>query len=251
MDKEEFVTRVFANPYDEDPDFLDASKSHSERQTLINEVRAFDRRMRKTMHEVPIPDGLANRLKSRIHGEVSESAKNSNWFVNRFVNRWYAMAAVLVLTVGLTLSAVFIPSGPTETEVAMGQGIIRHVIAETADFTGTDSVNFSRVNQVMATVGGRMQDNALTRELNITFAKQCLVLPGEIGAHFVMRGDEGVVNIIIMQDSLIDREFEVEDDRFSGMASPMGSGSVILIGDSMAGLENYRNMLAANIDWSI
>jgi len=247
MDRDEFVTRVFANPYDEDPEFLSASSNDAERQALISDVRAFDQRMHKTMHQVPIPDGLASRLKSRIHNEISKSDEIPVWFGYR----WYAMAAALVLALGLTLSALLIPSGPTQAEVAMGQGIIRHIIAETADFTGTDNVNFNRVNQVMATVGGQMQDNALTRELNITFAKQCLVLPGEIGAHFVMHSDGGVVNIVILQDSLVDREFEVEDDRFSGMVSPIGTGSMILIGDTMEGLENYRNMLAANIDWAI
>lgn len=252
MDKQDFIARVFANPGDDAQDIRDAASARTELATLRASIRDFDKRMQDVMNTVPVPEGLAARLKARIHSEPAVERAGPRRLLSATGNYgWFAMAASLVLASGVAISLLLPPAAPTETELAMGQGAIRHVLLETADLASTGNVAFSTVSQVVANLGGRIEDNALTRELPIVFAKPCLILPGEIGAHFVMQGEQGQVDVMLLHNAPVDAEFQLQDERFSGMVSPLGTGNLVLIGESDEMLESYRNILLDNIDWVI
>ena len=166
--------------------------------------------------------------------------------------RWLAVAAILVVAVGLAIPSVFAPSAPSEADLAVGQRVLNHVYAETADFVGEPDVNFTRVNQVMASVGSHITDNDSTRELRFSFAKPCLIMDAEnVSAHFVMQGDRGSVNVVLLNNAPVDQEFTVGDERFNGTVSPLGSGTLVLIGEKDERLEEFVRLLADNIDWVI
>lgn len=249
MDKDEFQSRAFANPFDDDQAFLDAARSSPQHQLLIEELQHFDRRIQAAAQSVHIPEDLASRLKSHIHSEsaaVRPHARRSPDF------RWLAIAACLLLAVGLSAPLLLGTSEPSAADLAMGQQVLRHVYAETADFVADHDVNFVQINQVMASVGGHIADNDSTRDLHFSFAKPCLILsPDNTSAHFVMQGEHGSVNVILMNNAPVDQGFAVKDDRFSGSVSPLSSGNLVLIGEKDEGLEDFAKLLADNIDWVI
>lgn len=254
MNNSEFETRAYANPDDQEQDFLDALKEDPSRQQLLEEIRAFNQQMSKTMNGPTPPEGLADRLKSL----AIDQAKTESNVVNlkeekrfSFSMRTLALAASLVLAVGVTYSVLFNNYRPSDSELAFGELVIDHVIMELEELSISQSYNYLEVNQVIDTVGAQLHNASSLEALAVTFAKPCIVLPDFDSAHIALLGSQGTVNVIVVNNSPVNSEFAIGDDRFSGVVIPMEDGNLILLGEKQERLDSYRQLLADNTTWVI
>ncbi|MBL4821519.1 MAG: DUF3379 family protein [Gammaproteobacteria bacterium] len=248
MDKSEFETLALANPDNTSQDFLDALNEDPTRQQFLDEAKTLNQRLNTTLNNIPVPDGLASKLKE-IAGEAESNVVPLHQ--GRFSFRGFALAASLVLALGVTYSVLFRDSGPSSAEIAFGQQIIEHIYMELDQLDSEASVNFQTVSQAIGSVGGQMRGTESVDNLHINFAKPCNIIPENNSVHLALQGTKGAVNVIVINNSPVQAEFTLNDKRFKGVVIPMGKGNLILIGEKEESLNNYRELLAKNVDWVI
>ena len=111
MDDFEFRKRALANPQDTDEDFAAAASASAQRTQLLQDLQALDARISAIAHSVQAPPGLADRLKAQA-GNATQATVTVMPTRSRY-QRYYAMAASLVITVGVILSSSFGTARPS------------------------------------------------------------------------------------------------------------------------------------------
>jgi hypothetical protein len=262
MDNSEFLTRALANPYDQEQDFLDALQQDPTRRQIVDEAQADDRRLSKSLNSVTVPEGLSNQLKAAIETETESDtavshASDSDTNVVELKRPWIsnqgiALAATLVLALGVTYSVLFNTSGPSDAELAFSQQVMDHVYMELEEIAlQSNGVDQQMVAQAFDAVGAQVRNANSLDSLNISFAKPCFIVPESRSAHLALVGNQGAVNIIVVKNSPVQAEFAIGDERFSGIVIPVEGGNLILGGEQQESLNNYREIFSENVDWVI
>ncbi len=244
MDDLEFRKRAFANPQDQDPDFLAAAQNSPDRQRLHKQLLALDERVRKAALSVHAPAGLAERLKAR---EVSQPAlAKPRW------QRYLAVAASLVIAVGLVLSPGLITARPSASDMKFHDEVIGHVYRELGRYhVGLEDLNIAEIKSVLEEAGGHLRTEDQIKQLHIKFANGCNIAQNSKGAHIVLDGTKGSVSVIVVHNSPVTTTFDVNDTRFAGKIIPIGEGNLIIVGEKDEPLDVYERMIEDAFEWSI
>ena len=251
MNKTEFTSRVFANPDDDGADLLESAQQNAEHRLLWDDVRQFNTSLRTSLRDVPIPVTLADRLKAAAADSRPQAiviGPRGGWQGRRR----FALAASVLVAVTVGFASLLSPAArPSAEELAFSEQVLDHVHHEFTLYNSGDDVNFQFVNQVMAAAGGHLLDNETTRSLRISFAKTCILSGQQQSAHLVIRGENGLINVIVVKNRPVSRPFPIEDGQYSGTVVPMESGNVILLGEKDEGLQDVLEVISENMEWVI
>ena len=258
MDNSEFESRVFANPDDQNQDFLDALQDNPQRQQLLDEVQSFNESLGRITATVAAPADMANRLKSFAVEDDSQlqPLASGNKVVSlpaqkRRPMRMVAMAAALVLAVGLTYSSLFGGNQPSAQELEFGQQVVSHVYMELEEIDSRPGASYQQVNQVFGAVGASLASQQAMVNLGVSLAKPCVIIPQNSSAHVVIDGNIGLVNIIVVNNSPVSQQFSFSDDRFETLVIPMENGNLILVGEKNETFSEVRRELDDSVSWVI
>jgi hypothetical protein len=243
MDDLEFRKRALANPHDSDEDFVAATGSTPERMRLVQDIQALDKRIVEMVSAVTVPADLATRLKSR-QPRVSRPVK-SVW------SSYYAMAASLVIAVGVILSIGLQSANPSAADLQLHDDALRHVYREEPRYErAVNDLSWQQINAVIAEAGVHLRDNERIKTMHIKFANGCRLASGT-GAHIVLEGTKGSVSVLIVHSSPVKTRFDVNDPRFAGKIIPFGEGNLIIVGEKEEPLETYEALLTDAFEWAI
>ena len=236
-----------ANPHDTDDEFLAAANASPQRTSLLKDLQTLDARVSSIANSVPVPEGLAARLKA--------NAQASNVVVlpvrSRY-QRYYAMAASLVITVGVIMSSGLGIARPNAADIKFHDDIIGHMYRETPRIeNATTDLTMEQINQVIEAAGGHLREDERIKSMHIKFANDCNVIPATKGAHIVLEGTKGSVSVIMIHNSPVSTEFDVNDPRFKGKIIPFGQGNLIILGEKEESLESYENLITETFEWVI
>jgi hypothetical protein len=262
MDEIEFRKRVYANPQTPDQEVLDAAGNNPDYQKILDQTQELDTDVTTMVNNVEVPAGLKEKLlaipanadtSSKVLADLAErEAANSSVF------QYYAVAATFLLAIGVTFSLLF-NTGPSTQEIAFGDEVLEHLYV---DFEEIDAfsqgngnnfgiVNAANVTQVMAEAGTQLLSNEFMQNVPIRVAKPCEIIPAFKSAHLIIEGTYGAVSVIVINNSPVDLEYQIRDDRFNGVVVPMGEGNMILVGEENEDLEQYKDLFSDNVDWVI
>ena len=258
MDEIEFRKRVYANPTRPDQDVLNAARENPAYQQILDQTQEFESDMASLLHDVEIPQGLEDKLLAlpsqaeigTTANFVDRTAANSSFF------QYYAIAATLVMAVGVTISLTFNADLST-ADLALGNEVMEHMYLEEAEINaitqGIDSSILAMpvVNLAMQESGTRLVNAEFLQGIPIRFAMPCNILPAYQSAHLIIQGRRGAVSIIVINNSPVSVEYRIRDERFAGVVVPMDSGNMILVGESTEDLDQYRDLFSNNVDWII
>lgn len=262
MNELEFRKRLYANPLEVDLELLAAAGADPALQKILEQTQEMETEVAALVNAVEVPSSLADKLmaiadtasadtSSQNLGEIaSKPAANNKFF------QYYAIAASLLLALGVTFSLTF-DSGPTSAEMAVGDDVLRHLymdgseIDEVSNASNTTIFGLPALNAVMADSGTRLVSNDFLQNLPIRSAKPCEVVPAFQSAHLIFAGTQGAVSVIVINNSPVSIEYSFRDDRFNGIVVPMGAGNMVLVGENNEDLEPYKTLFADNIDWVI
>jgi len=243
MDDLEFRKRALANPHDSDEDFVAATGSTPERMRLVQDIQALDKRIVETVSAVTVPADLATRLKSR-QPRVIRPAR-SVW------SSYYAMAASLVIAVGVILSIGLQSANPSAADLQLHDDALRHVYREEPRYeSAVNDLSWQQINAVIAEAGVHLRDDERIKTMHIKFANGCRLASGT-GAHIVLEGTKGSVSVLIVHSSPVKTRFDVNDPRFAGKIIPFGEGNLIIVGEKEEPLETYEALLTDAFEWAI
>jgi hypothetical protein len=154
------------------------------------------------------------------------------------------------ITIGFNLNR-----GPTSSNLAFGDNVLKHIYVDVdllnSAMAESATMTFPVVNQVMANAGSRLNDNGLLQNTPVRFALPCEVIPSFQSTHLAVQGNAGTVNIIVINNSPVNGEFTIRDDRYDGIVIPMDQGNMILIGERNEDLDQYKDLFSDSIDWVI
>jgi Protein of unknown function (DUF3379) len=264
MDELEFRKRVYANPRDLDEQLLEAARANPVYQKILDETLAFEDSLGSLLADSETPQGLQAQLLSiPEQGEPDyETAKAASSNVSPIRARkqnffqYYAVAASLALAVGIVFSISF-NGGPSSADIVFGDDLLAHLhhdIEEIDDITNGvayTALDLNEINTSMANAGTRLVSFDNTSEFAVRSAKPCEILPAYQSAHLVLEGSAGAVSVIVINNSPVDFEFSIRDDRFTGIVLPMEKGNMILVGERNENLEQYASMFSQSVEWVI
>ncbi|MEX2470511.1 MAG: DUF3379 family protein [Pseudohongiellaceae bacterium] len=256
MDYTEFRKRLYASPDDPGREVLDAAAANPEWQALVDRSREFERDVRDALTGVAVPAGLAERLLAIPEQPAAGVGNPVATGRSTHLLQYYAMAACLVLAIGVLFGLKRNPA-PAATELVMGQDIIRHLYHEETeiDAIAAGSLNASYtmpdVNRVMAHAGTTLGTGAFLENMPVRYANPCRVLPGYQSSHLILQTADGPLNVIVINNSPVAREFTIRDERFHGRVIPMDRGNLVLIGETDGSVDDYRDLLTAGVEWVI
>jgi len=255
MDELEFRRRVYANPGDLEKEVLDAATANPDLQRILDESVAFEDSLAASIAGIEIPAGLDEKLRSLANESAAADiratvstlrAKKQSFY------QYYAIAASLVLAVGIVFSLNF-NAGPSSADVVFGEAVLDHLhhdISEINDITGGEVyavLGLDEVNSNMVDAGARLANP----NIEVRSAKPCEIIPAFQSTHLVLQGAEGAVSVILVNNSPVDVQFSIRDDRFEGIILPMASGNMILVGEQNEDLSQYASLFAENVEWTI
>jgi hypothetical protein len=250
MDDFEFRKRALANPQDTDEDFAAAASASPRRAQLLQDLQALDARVSAIANSVQAPPGLAERLKAQA--TLTTSATVTVMPVRSRYQRYYAMAASLVITVGVILSSSFGTARPSAADIKFHDDIIGHMHREAPRIANaTTDLSMEEINQVLEAAGGHLREDERIKSMHIKFANDCNVVPSTKGAHIVLEGTKGSVSVIMIHNSPVSTEFDVNDPRFKGKIIPFGQGNLIILGEKEESLDSFETLITETFEWVI
>ncbi len=274
MDDLEFRKRAYSNPFDDAADFLEASQASALRSRLVSELRQLDQHLNTVVKAVAAPAGLAEQLKQGISSLAAQAtngqATNAQAAASSAASqkapppetatipaarpamgpRRFAMAASLVVAVALGFS--LLPAyGPDAQDLEFHDQLLSHVYLEEPRFENGQDVSWQDINNVVASAGGRLQEDGRLRALAVQFASICDLSPQRNGAHIVFSGSQGAVSIFLVRGSPVSSEFKVRDERFAGRVIPLQDGNLVIISEKDEPLDDFQSLITDNFEWQI
>ena len=250
MNTNEIIERLWADPEDTSGELLAALAANPELLAEQQAARDFNARLKLGMHAVnadaalrlklvQIPEQTANMVVAdlSVAPPVLAAGNDSIW------RRALPVAACLILILGLVL--YYRPDLNLELE----KEIFAHVYAEERFLDGEVAIPLAEVNARMENLmGAHLLTTADTKNLDITFAKDCWIKGKAM--HLIVKGKTGAVTMIMIPSSVASSEFNIADERFSGIVTPTaGGGTLVVIGNRQEPIEEYRKLLSTNLDW--
>lgn len=256
MDEIEFRKRVYANPNELDQETQDAARDNPVFQEILKQTRELELGLDSVVNEATVPAGLKEKLMA-----IPASAGSAN--VVSIINpmkqslfQYYAIAASLLLAVGVTFSLSF-DNRLSSADLAFGNDILAHLYDDAEEIDNINSglfddiVAMPAVNESMANTGTQLVSNESLQRIAIRSAKPCEILPAYDSAHLLVDGTQGVVSIIVINNSPVRGEYSIRDDRFNGIVIPMSDGNMILVGEKNENLDRYKALFSKSVERTI
>lgn len=153
--------------------------------------------------------------------------------------RWYALAASLVMAVAVGL--VLLTSAPRES---IAREVMDHVAHEPGALAAAAPVQPAALAGVLDPEGTRLRPGIG----DVTFAARC-VHQGHVVPHLVVRAAAGPVTVLILRHRTVDEPLRFEENGFAGVVLPAPSGSIAIVGRDHPDLEGVARQVFDAVDW--
>ena len=244
MNDKEFTERLWANPGDTSPQFREALGHSDARLDAYSKALAFKSLLEKSL-KIPAPaTNLEQRLLqipdlARMDRHALPAAANDESVIRRLL----PVAALLLLALGL--GAYLKPDSNAE----LARDLFSHVYAETPYMNPDGDYSLDTVNtQLGQVVGAHLEASPATESLQVSFVKDCYVAK-QIAMHFVLHGNNGDVNVMLLPEQVSGAEFTISDEQFNGIVSPASRGTLVVIGNKQEPIAEYSSLLSSNLGW--
>lgn len=187
----------------------------------------------------------AMRIEVPVRGAVPKPARSG---MRRL--RWAAMAASVLLAVGVTIKLMqdygYISTGD------LGRDVVAHIHHEPAAIRvpvvrAQNAVPEASIESVLQAAGARLEG----LQPMVRYARLC-PFRGEMVAHFVVQGDAGPVTVLLLPDEEVGRPLTVDEDGFVGTVVPLeAGGSIAVVGQQGETLDEIQREVAAAVRWRL
>ena len=157
---------------------------------------------------------------------------------------WLGIAASFALAaiIGIQFSG----NGPANDQL-LAEEVLAHVDHEPWAMTVTDvsvpDAQFARV--VNAGIGTMERDLGL-----VSYAQSCII-NGRTIPHLVIQGKDGPVTLLLMPEEMVSSPVELSGESVNGVILPHGDGSIAIIGEREAGMQQIDQRVVDSVEWSI
>ncbi|WP_428771633.1 DUF3379 domain-containing protein [Vibrio sp.] len=222
MDELEFRRRVLSDPKKRDSDILTAIRASDANSKFVDDAMDLDVKIAKAMN-VEVPEGLADRIL------FSHNSKQSADIVRpSFTRRAMSLAASVAFAFGLFAGQVnwgnvIVPP----VQASLAQTAIKHVIDEQGFIAPIDEqVGSVQINAKMLPFESKLVNQF---PYHVYYLNHCGF--GKANAvHMVFQGEKGKVTLFVAGIAA-DQSLDISEKGFNAIVEPLGSNSLILVGE--------------------
>lgn len=164
--------------------------------------------------------------------------------VVRLSTRRFTVPVALGLAASIVLAAVLVirSLAPVTDFPSLESEILAHLDHEPQALAATAEADW-RIDTVL---GPYVQMD--TSAGPITYARTC-VIAGHAVPHLVLRGENGPVTLILLPDEKIDAARPIEGESVRGVILPVGDGSIAIISERDAPLDEIKERVIQSMQW--
>lgn len=212
MNFSEFKKRLGAEPLSNDPELVEARAAGPEFERAAADAEAFERKLEAALNFAVDQDALVREVT-----EIPQRGMPRAY-------RWMAMAASILVAVGVGTLAVYRANQPAD----LNEYVAEHYQHDGARVLARASEDFDRaeVNRLMARFDAQVGPELVGK---VNFVKLCPTLHGE-GAHMIVSSDRGNVTVIYMPDTEVTETRLVVFDEMQAQVIALEAGSAAIIG---------------------
>lgn len=230
MNFSEFRKRLGADPWNRDPETLRARHSDPEFEREAEAAEAFERKLQAAL-DVPVDDELATGLMALVEPHAAR----------RRLPRWMALAATVVLAVGVTSVLWLQFRQPQDVHVYLA----KHLAHDGADLMAHAAASASAgdIQRTLARFGVTAGPE-LTEQVRLI--KFCPTPDGR-GAHMVLNTGDGPVHLIYMPETPVTNG---EEFGFDGMLThlvTLEKGSAAIVGKQGQRMDDLDRLVRDSI----
>jgi hypothetical protein len=230
----EFRRLLLQDPHQNTPELFEHEANCADCERYSRKIRAQESALKALLNEVAPPPELAENIRLRVRLEQRASVGRK---------AWYALAASILLMVGVSMSLLFTRHYERE-HMALAQNVIYHIEDEARHLRDPGPAAPQRVHAVLARFGAELE-GSIGR---ITFAAEC-VMRHRTGVHMILVGANGPVTVFLMPGERAARVIPVDADRFHGEIVPTRWGALAVIGEQGERIEPIVKRVRQGIRW--
>jgi ferric-dicitrate binding protein FerR (iron transport regulator) len=156
------------------------------------------------------------------------------------VRHWYALAASLLLAVMLGAGIWLI--SPRESLAAE---VVAHLHHEPGTMVATAArVNPAELDEVLLRAGVRLK----TGSQKVSLARTCVFREATI-PHLVVQTQEGPITVLVLPHEQVDSPQSFNEEGYAGTILPSGRGSIAIVANSSAAVQQAAAELAEAVVW--
>lgn len=233
---------------------LEAIGSDPALRKFREEVIQFELRLATALNDVAIPE-FSVLMSRTLQPDIASDSLIADWIRSNpvFLRRLAVSAVVLlcITVIGFWARAYW---RQVNLESIYVDSLVQHLYDDTASLKPDTIETFSSVSRAFSHAGGRWLQPESINQMQIAYAVPCEIFPNIDSVHLLAKDNAGFFNVVLIRNSPVHREFEVGDDRFTGISFSVGSGAIVILGERSAGrsleqLQNLKNHIAGSIDW--
>ncbi len=238
MNCQEFRRKLLIEPGSRSKEFDDHAASCRECAEQARQALRFEEKLHAALN-VPSPTALGNRIIA-ARSDAAEPGRA------RFDSRWLALAAGLLLAVGLAGWMGYKWEQNFGISSGLGTAVVNHINAELDHLHADADANVGRPTLVLllSQFGARLEGEIG----RVSYASRCPIRR-HFGVHMVLPGQEGPVTVLIMPGENLLHRREVRSSRFSGVIVPTAYGSMAVVGEKLEPVEQVVERMQQSIIW--
>jgi len=232
----EFKRQLMVDPYDQSPAFREALKGDPDCAAAAAQSDNFEGLLRSAISSVAVPEDLVELAISQRHPKPS---------VQRTIGWLPAMAAGLMMGVGLTTAAFIFNNSDTELQT-VEQHLASHWTKDgeiTLQMAALNPMEAGGIQRVLSTLSLDAADSLMG---DIIYARNCGTPHGN-GVHMVMRTETGLVTAIYMPDTEITDSQSLQVLTNKGLLIPMQQGAVALVAANQESIDTGMNAIKSGL----
>jgi len=160
--------------------------------------------------------------------------------------RWLAIAASLVLGIGLLSSLTLQQSGTPLRASELEVAVFNHVNHGLDYLHAEHNLQNTNLERVLTPFGAVLNETLG----HLSYASRCDI-NHHPAVHLVLPGKQGPVTVFMMPNEEVEQRQSIHSSRYNGIIVPTTYGSMAVIGEEKEALDSVIESLSDKITWTI
>lgn len=238
MDDLEFRRRILSDPKQKDEEILQALAENDANSKFVDDVLDLDLKIKQAMN-VDVPEDLADKI---LFNQTSNALEDDKIVRPNFARKAMALAASVAFTAGLLVGQINWGNViVTPAQASLADTAMKHVVAEKEFVNQLDeNVSHRQVNAKMMPFHYQINGDF---PYHVYYLNHCGFGESNNALHMVFQGKEGKVTMFVT-DVKSDQKVDFDKDGMNGVVKPVGSASMIIVGNSAEDVDAIAAKLA-------
>lgn len=230
----EFRRNLMQDPYANHDELVKHEATCNTCAAFAQDLRTQEIRLRAILNNVAPPPELAAKIQFAVRLEQRKARRHQ---------AWYAMAASVLLFVGVSFFAL-IGESWERGNMVLAQSMLKHIQDEPRHLHKVGPVPNGQVKFVFQRFGANLKEEMGT----VNFAAECLMRKRN-GIHLVLPGKKAPITVFYMPGEHVAKDAPVTAGKYQGEIVATKWGSVAVLGEAGEPLQGLAKELAGKVNW--